>query len=77
VGLRVGQGRYEEGRLTEAIASARIPGAPPPLGGGTLFRLDLPQPKDELRDYERLCTTGEAFVYAAMSRLMVRPLART
>jgi len=26
--------------------------------------------------YERLCATGEAFVYAAMSRLMVRRLAR-
>ena len=28
------------------------------------------------KDYERLCTTGEAFVYVAMSRLMVRRLAR-
>jgi putative transposase len=27
------------------------------------------------KDYERLCTTGEAFVYAAMIRLMVRRLA--
>ena len=27
------------------------------------------------KDYERLCATGEAFVYAAMSRLMVRRLA--
>ena len=24
------------------------------------------------KDYERLCASGEAFVYAAMSRLMVR-----
>jgi transposase len=29
------------------------------------------------KDYERLCTTGEAFVYAAMIRLMVRRLARS
>jgi putative transposase len=29
------------------------------------------------KDYERLCASGEAFVYAAMSRLMVRRLART
>ena len=29
------------------------------------------------KDYERLCATGEAFVYAAMTRLMVRRLART
>jgi putative transposase len=28
------------------------------------------------KDYERLCATGEAFVYAAMTRLMVRRLAR-
>jgi putative transposase len=27
-------------------------------------------------DYERLCASGEAFVYAAMTRLMVRRLAR-
>ena len=24
------------------------------------------------KDYERLCASGEAFVYAAMTRLMVR-----
>jgi transposase len=28
------------------------------------------------KDYERLCATTEAFVYAAMTRLMVRRLAR-
>lgn len=28
------------------------------------------------KDYEKLCATGEAFVYVAMSRLMVRRLAR-
>jgi putative transposase len=28
------------------------------------------------KDYERLCATGESFVYAAMVRLMVRRLAR-
>jgi putative transposase len=27
------------------------------------------------KDYERLCSTGEAFVYAAMARLMARRLA--
>jgi hypothetical protein len=27
-------------------------------------------------DYERLCATGKAFLYAAMTRLMVRRLAR-
>ena len=29
------------------------------------------------KDYERLCASGEALVYAAMIRLMVRHLART
>jgi putative transposase len=29
------------------------------------------------KDYERLCTTGESFVYAATTRLMVRRLVRT
>jgi len=28
------------------------------------------------KDYERSCATGEAFVYAAMTRLMVRRLTR-
>lgn len=28
------------------------------------------------KDYERLCATGEAFVYVAMTRLMVRRSAR-
>ena len=29
------------------------------------------------KDYERLCASGEAFAYAAMSRLMLRRLARS
>jgi putative transposase len=29
------------------------------------------------KDYERLCASGEAFVYAAMIRLMTRRLVRT
>ena len=29
------------------------------------------------KDYERLCASGESFVYAAMIRLMTRRLART
>ncbi len=28
------------------------------------------------KDYERLCASGEAFVYAALSRLMLRRLIR-
>ena len=37
--------------------------------------LDLPQQEDE-KDYERLCASAEAFVYAAMTRLMMRRLTR-
>jgi putative transposase len=29
------------------------------------------------KDYERLCETGESFIYVAMTRLMVRRLARS
>jgi putative transposase len=29
------------------------------------------------KDYERLCASGESLVYAAMTRLMMRRLART
>ena len=36
----------------------------------------LSQNRRMSKDYERLCATGEVFVYAAMSRLMVRRLAR-
>ena len=36
----------------------------------------LGQNRRTSKDYERLCATGEAFIYVAMSRLMVRRLAR-
>jgi transposase len=36
----------------------------------------LSQNRRMSKDYERLCATGEAFVYAAMTRLMVKRLAR-
>jgi putative transposase len=37
----------------------------------------LSQNRRMSKDYERLCATGETFVYAAMTRLMVRRLAHT
>jgi transposase len=36
----------------------------------------LSQNRRMSKDYERLCATSEAFIYAAMTRLMVRQLAR-
>ena len=40
----------------------------------TLSRID--QQRRMSKDYERLCASGEALVYAAMIRLMTRRLAR-
>ena len=37
----------------------------------------LSQNRRMSKDYERLCTTAEAFIYVAKARLMVRRLART
>ena len=37
----------------------------------------LDQNRRMSKDYERLYATGEAFVYAAMTRLMIGRLART
>ena len=36
----------------------------------------LSQNRGMRKDYERLCATTEAFIYVAMTRLMVRRLAR-
>jgi transposase len=36
----------------------------------------LSQNRRMSKDYERLCASAEAFIYVAMSRLMVRRLAR-
>ena len=47
------------------------------MGGGEDVLVDRPEPQVELRDYEKLTTTGEVFVYVAMTRLMARRLARS
>jgi len=38
--------------------------------------MDRPEQEAEPMDYERLTATSEAFIYVAMSRLMVKRLAR-
>ena len=64
-------------RLAETIAPQRLCGVASSVGGGADAVMDRPKQDDELRDYERfLCASGEAFVYAAMIRLMTRRLAR-
>ena len=66
-----GQGR-REGGLAEATSPARISDPSAALGGRTFSCLNLPQPKEELRDHERLCASGKAFMYAAVILLMLR-----
>ena len=39
--------------------------------------VDGPEPRRLSKDYERVPETGEAFMYVAMMRLMVRRLARS
>jgi hypothetical protein len=38
--------------------------------------MDRSKQEDEPMDYERLTATSEAFIYVAMTRVMVRRLAR-
>jgi transposase len=68
--------RGQKDRLAEAHAAEGLSGLAEEVGGGKDVRLALPQSPHEPMDYERLCATGEAFVYVAMTRLMVRRLAR-
>jgi hypothetical protein len=46
------------------------------MGGGEDLLLVGPAKEDEPMDYERLPESAEAFIYAAMSRLVARRLAR-
>jgi putative transposase len=46
------------------------------MGGGADLLMVLGRNRRMSKDYERLCASAEAFVYAAMIRLMVRRLAR-
>ena len=75
VGCGVGQGG-REGRLAKVVATQRLSGTTSSVGGGADAVMDRPAKEDEPMDYERLCASGEALVYAAMIRLMTRRLAR-
>ena len=75
MGQGMGQGRHEV-RLAKADGAARLCGFTPQMGGGAHLLVALSEQEDEPMDYERLCASEEAFVYAAMIRLMVRRLAR-
>ncbi len=62
--------------MGEAHAAVRVGGFTSPMGGGADLLSWLGQNRRMSKDYERLCASAEAFVYAAMIRLMVRRLAR-
>ena len=64
------------GGLGEAHATARLSGVAEAVGGGADLLVALSEQEDEPMDYERLCASAEAFIYAAMVRLMARRLAR-
>jgi hypothetical protein len=77
VGQRMGQ-RGRGARPEEAFArggpQALLAAA---LGGGADLFLAGAKQEDEPIDYERLPESSEALIYAAMSRLMARRLARS
>jgi hypothetical protein len=75
LGTGVGQGGPSD-RLAEAASTSRLRG--PTAARWVVERTFgwLGQNRRMSKDYERLCATGEAFIYAAMTRLMVRRLAR-
>ena len=65
------------GEDQEALSRDGLQGSAETLGGGANVFLDREEPQDELRNYERLPESSEAFIYLAMTRLMVRRLARS
>ncbi|MBV9452619.1 MAG: hypothetical protein JOZ19_00635 [Rubrobacter sp.] len=69
-GLRSGPRRAKD-RWAEADAAARLGNVAKALGSGAHLLLALSEQEDE-QDYERLCATAEAFIYVAITRLMVK-----
>jgi transposase len=77
LGQGVGQGGGQEGRLGEAHAAERFPGpAASQVGGGAHLHAPsrtfawIGHNRRMAKDRERLCSTVEAFIHAAMARLM-------
>jgi hypothetical protein len=63
-------------RLAEACSTARILGVAEALGGRARSFAWISQNRRMSKDYERLCASSKAFIYVAMTRLMVRRLVR-
>jgi transposase len=64
------------GRLGETIAAARVQVLPRRWVVERTFSW-IDHNRRMSKDYERLIETSEAFIYVAMSRLMVKRLARS
>ena len=64
-------------RRTRAAAVAGLHGASEAVGGGEDVLSWIEENRRLSKDYEKLRSTSEAFVYVAMTRLMARRLART
>ena len=62
--------------MAQTVAPRRLRGVGKEVGGGADAFVDRPAKEDEPTDYEKLCASGEALVYAAMIRLMTRRLVR-
>jgi transposase len=76
----VGEGMGQRGcvdRSGGALRATEVWGSASAVGGGANLFLALGQNRRMSKDYERLPESSEAFVYVAMSRLMVRRLARS
>jgi hypothetical protein len=64
-------------RIRKLLPETRLQGAAEEVGGREdVLLVDRSEPQDE-KDYERLPESSEAFIYLAMTRLMVRRLARS
>jgi hypothetical protein len=73
-----GVGQRGRGRRLEEAAAKGLQGLlAEEVGSGAHLVSWLGQNRRMSKDYERLAATSEAFVYVAMSRLMVRRLARS
>ena len=75
MGERVCQGGSSH-RSREALRAAEVRRSASAMGGRAYPFSWLGQNRRMSKDYERLAATSETFVYVAMSRLMVRRLAR-
>ena len=61
-GEGIGQGRQDSRGWHKLLPSQGFQLLPPAWWWNAPLPRDLPQQKDELRDYEKLCATSEAYV---------------